>query len=77
MLEFAANYITWSTHDNEDGDTNDALPPAEDQQNSLSQITLKNNLGSMYKHSQESIIRFHRFNREKEAEKLYRSMYLP
>ena len=73
LADFAANYITRSTHDNEDRDTNDALPPAEDQQNSLSRITLKNNLGSMYKRSQESIIRFHRFNREKEAEKLYRS----
>ena len=34
----------------------------------------------MYKRSQEAIIRFHRFNREKEAEKLYRSklmLYLP
>ena len=39
----------------------------ENQQNSLSRITLKNNLGSMYKRSQESIIRFHRFNREKEV----------
>ena len=80
LAEFAANYITRSIHDNEDGDTNDALPPAEDQQNSLSRITLKNNLGSMYKRSQESIIRFHRFNHEKEAEKLYRSkllLYLP
>ena len=77
LAEFAANYITRSTHDNEDGDTNDA---AEDQQNSLSRITLKNNLGSMYKCSQESIICFHRFNHEKEAEKLYRSklmLYLP
>ena len=75
LAEFAANYIT--THDNEDGDTNHALPPDEDQQNSLSRITLKNNLGSMYK---RTIIRFHRFNREKEAEKLYRSklmLYLP
>ena len=70
LAEFAVNYITRSIHDNEDGDTNDAL---EDQQSSLSRITLKNSLGSMYKRSQESIIRFHRFNREKEAEKLYRS----
>ena len=80
MAEFAANYITRSIHDHEDRDTNDALPPAEDQQSSLSQITLKNNLGSMYKCSQESIFHFHRFNHEKEAEKLYRSklmLYLP
>ena len=80
LAEFAANYITRSIHDNEDGDTNDALHPAEDHQNSLSRITLKNNVGSMYKRSQESIIRFHRFNYEKEAEKLYRSklmLYLP
>ena len=80
LAEFAANYITRSIHDNEDGDTNDAFLPDEDQQNSLSQITLKNNLGSMYKCSQASIIHFYRFNHEKETEKLYRSklmLYLP
>ena len=36
-------------------------------------MKLKNNLGSMYKRGREAIIRFHRFNHEKEAEKLYRS----
>ena len=64
----------------EDGETNDTLPPSEDQQTSLLRVQLKNNMGSMYKRSREAIIRFHRFNHEKEADKLYRSklmLYLP
>ena len=43
-------------------------------------IQLKNGLGYMYKRRQEAIIRFHRFNYEKEASKVYRSklmLYLP
>ena len=43
-------------------------------------IKLKNGLGYMYKRSKEAVIRFHRFNQEKEASKLYRSklmLYLP
>ena len=80
LAEFAANYTTRSENNLEDGETNDTLPPFEDQQTSLLRVQLKNNLGSMYKHSREAIIHFHRFNHEKEAYSLYRSklmLYLP
>ena len=80
LAEFAANYTTRSGNNLEDGETNDTLPPSEDQQTSLLRVQLKNNMGSMYKRSREAIIRFHRFNHEKEADKLYRSklmLYLP
>ena len=61
-------------------DTNDTLPPCEDQDKSHSRVKLKNNLGSKNKRSREAVIRFHRLNREKEAEKEHRSklmLYLP
>ena len=80
LAKFAANYTTRSGNNLEDGETNDTLPPSEDQQTSLLQVQPKNNMGSMYKRSREAIIRFHRLNHEKEADKLYRSklmLYLP
>ena len=80
LAVFAANYTTRSGNNLEDGETNDTLPPSEDHQTSLLRVQLKNNMGSMYKRSREAIIRFHRFNHEKEADKLYRSklmLYLP
>ena len=80
LAEFAANYTTQSGQELEDGETSDALPPTEDQEKSSSRVKLKNDLGFMYKRTREAIIRFHRFNREKEAEKLYRSklmLYFP
>ena len=36
LVEFAAKYTIRSVDDREDGDKNGALPPAEDQQESLS-----------------------------------------
>ena len=80
LAEFAANYTTRGGVEQEDGERNDTLPPSEDQEKSHSRVKLKNDLGYMYKRSREAIIRFHRFNREKEAEKLYRAklmLYLP
>ena len=46
----------------------------------MSKHQLKNNLGRMYKRKREAIIRFHRFNREKELNKVCRSkimLYVP
>ena len=81
LAEFAANYTTQSGRELQDGENSDALPPPEDQDSKKSQrILLKNGLGHMYKRRREAIIRFHRFNREKEASKMYRSklmLYLP
>ena len=80
LAEFVANFTTRSGMGLEDEKTNDVIPSSEDQEYSHSCIKLKNNLGSMYKHNREAIIRFHRFNHEKESEKLYRSklmLYLP
>jgi DNA replication protein DnaC len=81
LAEFAANYTTQSRRELKDGDTSDALPPPEDEDSRKCQrIVLKNGLGHMYKRRREAIVRFHRFNREKEASKMYRSklmLYLP
>ena len=81
LAEFAANYTTVSGQELPDGDTSDALPPPEDEDNRKCQrIELNNGLGHMYKRRREAIIRFHRFNCEKEASKVYRSklmLYLP
>ena len=56
-------------------------PRAEDGESRQSEsIKLKNDLGRMYKRRREAIIRFHRFNQEKEPSKVYRSkimLYLP
>ena len=74
LAEFAANYTTQSRQELQDGDTSDALPPPEDEDSRKCQrIVLKNGLGHMYKRRREAIIWFHRFNREKEASKMYRS----
>ena len=74
---FAANYTTRSGADPEEGESSDALPPPEPESTGrCARIQLKNGLGYMYKR----IIRFHRFNQEKEASKLYRfklMLYLP
>ena len=79
LAEFAANYTTRSGQEPDD-ETSDALPKSEREDKKLPRIQLKNGLGYMHKRGREAIIRFHRFNREKDAEKLYRSklmLYLP
>ena len=81
LAEFAANYTTRTGADPEEGESNDALPaPEPESTERCPRIQLKNGLGYMYKRTRETIIRFHRFNQEKEASKLYRSklmLYLP
>ena len=84
LAEFAANYTTRTGADPEEGESNDALPAPEPESTErcprCPRIQLKNGLGYMYKRTREAIIRFHRFNQEKEASKLYRSklmLYLP
>jgi len=81
LAEFAANYATQRGRELPDGETSDAVPPPEDDDSrKCERIQLKNGLGYMYKRRQEAIIRFHRFNYEKEASKVYRSklmLYLP
>ncbi len=71
LAEFAANYTTRSGMDHEEGASNDTLPPPEPESTGrCARIQLKNWLGYMYKRTREATIRFHRFNREKEASKL-------
>ncbi len=81
LAEFAANYTTLSAENLDDGETSDTLPQAQqDDKSRCPRIQLGNGLGVMYKRRREAIIRFHRFNREKESSKLYRSklmLYLP
>lgn len=68
----------------EDEQADDTLPidtpDEEDLGKQSTHIYLKYGLGTMHKRSREAIIRFHKFNREKEGEKLYRSklmLYMP
>jgi hypothetical protein len=83
LAEFAANYTTRSGQEVPEGETSDVLPTADDGESRTESIKLKNDLGRMdacTKHRREAIIRFHRFNHEKEPSKVYRSkiiLYLP
>ena len=81
LAEFAANYTTHSGQEVPEDETSDTLPRTENGESRRSEsIKLKNDLGRMYKRKREAIIRFHRFNQEKEPSKVYRSkimLYLP
>ena len=81
LTEFAANYTTHSGQELSEDESSDVLPTAEDGRSGRCEsIMLKNNLGRMYKHKREAIIRFHWFNQEKEPSKVYRSkimLYVP
>ena len=81
LAEFAANYTTRSGQELTEDDTTDALPTTEDgNSDRCESIKLQGDLGRMYKHRREAIIRFHRFNQEKELSKVYRSkimLYVP
>ena len=74
LAEFAANYTTRSRQELQEDEPIDLLPTAEDgNSGKCAIIKLKNNLGRMYKRKREAVIRFHRFNHEKEPSKVYRS----
>ena len=74
LAEFAANYTTRSGQELPDDETTDALPTPENGDSKICErIKLNNDLGNMYKRRREAIIRFHRFNAEKEPSKVYRS----
>ena len=80
LAEFAANYTTRTGDNLQSDDISDALPQPEQEDKGQPRIQLKNDLGYMHKRKRECIIRFHRFNREKEPQKVYRSklmLYLP
>jgi len=81
LAEFAANYTTRSGQDLPDDESTDALPTPKDEEGEKCEcITLKNDLGNMFKCKREAIIRFHWFNQEKETNKVYRSklmLYIP
>ena len=81
LAEFAANYTTRSGQELPDDETSDVLPTPEDGGSGRCEsIKLRNNLGHMYKRKRKAVIRFHRFNLEKEPGKVYRSelmLYVP
>ena len=83
LAEFAANFSFRSGACDEEDET-DVLPTQDDdmeeQGRQHSRIKLKNGLGVMHQRRREAVIRFHRFNQEKEAHKVYHSklmLYLP
>ena len=85
LAVFAANYTTRTSSNDDDDEANDVLPTPEQEREQEhdtqhTRINLQYGLGVMYKRTKEAVIRFHRFNQEKEADKLYRSklmLYLP
>jgi DNA replication protein DnaC len=81
LAEFAANYTTRSGQELTEDETTDALPTAENEKHGRCEsIKLQGGLGHMYERKREAIIRFHRFNQEKEPSKVYRSkimLYVP
>ena len=82
LAEFAANYSA-NIRSEYDNKGNEHTPNSfEDKYNDKRQnlIHLKNGLGTMHKRRQEVIIRFHKYNVEKESEKYYRGklmLYVP
>ena len=81
LAEFAANYTARSDHKHTEDENTDALPLANDDKvGRCESIKLQYGLGRMYRRKREAIIRFHRFNQEKEPSKVYRSkimLYVP
>ena len=82
LAEFAANYSA-NIRNERDNEGNEHTPNAleekhDDERQHL--IHLKNGLGIMHKRRREAIIRFHKYNIEKESEKYYRGklmLYVP
>ena len=73
LAEFATNYTTRSGQELTEEETSDVLPiPKNGATGRHENIKFKNS-GCMYKHKREAIIRFHRFNQEKEPSNVYRS----
>ena len=88
LAEFAANYSHKASGEgDEDFEEDDILPSLKEVEElevegvrRHARIKLKNGLGTMRKRTRQAIIRFHKFNIEKEPEKLYRSklmLYMP
>ena len=80
LAEFAANYNVSYGGCREETNDHTPNPLVDNEADRDRKITLKNNLGHMYHRKQEAIIRFHKFNKQKEREKYYRSkimLYVP
>lgn len=81
LAEFTANYTYRSEQQESHDEADDAiLTPQEEDGMRYEHIQLKNGLGTMYKRRKQAIIRWHRFNIEKEASKVYRAklmLYMP
>ena len=81
ILQFAVNYTTRSGLELTEDVTSDALPTAEDERHDNICVSIKLQVAlATCINSREAIIRFHRFNQEKEPSKVYRSkiiLYVP
>ena len=80
LAEFAANYTadSYTCRNDDDGSehTPNAMDKPDDESDPRHIIHLKNGIGKMHKRKQEAIIRFHKYNVEKESEKYYRAKLL-
>ena len=76
LAEFAANYCT--SHQCSD-DTNDVVPDTIESDSTSGTITLLNGFGKMHKRKREAVIRFRRYNKDKEPSSYYCAhlMYYP
>ena len=74
LAEFAANY-TADSFSLGDDDGTEHTPNTMDEPHDTPRniIHLKNGIGKMHKRKQEAIIRFHKYNVERESEKYYRA----
>ena len=74
LAEFAANYTADSfTLGDDDGSEHTPNTMDEPHDTPRHIIHLKNGIGKMHKRKQEAIIRFHKYNVERESEKYYRA----
>ena len=74
LAEFAANY-TADSFSLGDDDGSEHTPNTMDESDDTPRhiIYLKNGIGKMHKRKQEAIIRFHKYNVERDSEKYYRA----
>ena len=72
LADFAATYVTDYRHKDDDDIENDVLP-SDSPDGKLSQITLTNGFGKMYRRKKKVIIRFRHHNRDAEPSNSHRA----
>jgi len=77
LADFAVNFDLVSNSNKETGTENDVLPPTETSKSQKrKRIRLKNGMGVMIQRKKRSIMRYHKFSKDKEPEKYFHSMLM-